>query len=181
MLSLALLLAQAVIQPEPAVLTPRPPVEDLARALELRAELLGAEAPKATVRPDGTVLLDTPNIRLDPAVVLGAGELAVRVKGKASGAEHLGVQEAWVEPGSLGFWTLTIVLDAAGTQSLAEFTRAQVNQEVGIFVAGRHVSPAVLLAPIEQGRILLQGAFSQREAERILAGLQLPWRARLLE
>ncbi|MDB5101151.1 MAG: hypothetical protein JWM80_5572 [Cyanobacteria bacterium RYN_339] len=181
MLTLALLLAQAVFQPDPTLMMPRPPVEELARALELRAELLGAHAPIATVRHDGTVLLVTPNLRLDPLTLLGAGDLALRAAGQPSGAEHLGVQAAWIEEQRTGFWALTVELDPTGTQALREFSRDQVGKKVGVFVAGILVTQPVIVAPIEHGRLALHGEFTQREAERILAGLQLPWRARLVE
>jgi preprotein translocase subunit SecD len=180
MLTLALLLAQAVFQPTFTWTTPRPPLDDFARTLVLRAELLGAKEPVAQVRADGSVLLATPSTRLDPARLLDQAELGFHAGGDA--LEHVHVVQAYLEEEPFtGNWNVVTRLDEPGTQAFARFTGDHVDQQVDMLVDGVLVTQPYIRSAVSSGRCLVAGNFDRRQAERVLAGLQPLSHARLVE
>ena len=67
-----------------------------------------------------------------------------------------------------------MVFTDPGREKLAEFTLAHVNRRVGMLIDGELVYAPMIRAPILEGRAVIMGEFSEREAKRIAAGLVLP-------
>ena len=64
-----------------------------------------------------------------------------------------------------------IVMTIAGQQRLERVTELRVGQRIGMLVDGALISAPIVRAPLRGGRALLQGDFSEEEAQRIARGL----------
>lgn len=64
-----------------------------------------------------------------------------------------------------------MVMTIAGAQRWERATERRVGQRIGMLVDGTLVSAPIVRAPIRGGRALLQGNFSEEEAQRIARGL----------
>ena len=67
---------------------------------------------------------------------------------------------------------IAVLLTPAGAQKLANVTRQNVGKRCGIVLNGKLVSSPRILDPINGGRALITGDFSEAEAHRIVRRLQ---------
>jgi preprotein translocase subunit SecD len=70
---------------------------------------------------------------------------------------------------------VSLILTEDGREKLARFTEAYVGQRVGILVDEQLVSVPRINEPIREGRAIIDGLFTQREAERIAKGIERKW------
>jgi preprotein translocase subunit SecD len=65
-----------------------------------------------------------------------------------------------------------ILLTSAGRERFAEVSAGHIGDHLGILVDGRLVAAPIVRDTIAGGRALINGDFSEEEAERIAAGLR---------
>lgn len=68
--------------------------------------------------------------------------------------------------------TIDLRLNARGRDAFLEFTREHVGKRCAMVVDGKLLSAPVIRAPISQGRALIQGDFTEEEAQKIATALQ---------
>ncbi len=85
------------------------------------------------------------------------------------------ISNADIASASATMWEQRPVVDLrfteAGTQKLAKLTTENVKKRVGMLVDGTLASAPVINAPILEGRAIIDGDFSEKEARRIAAGI----------
>lgn len=69
--------------------------------------------------------------------------------------------------------TIDLRLNAEGRDAFLEFTREHMGKRCAMVVDGELLSAPLIRAPIPQGRALIQGNFTEKEAQRIATALQL--------
>lgn len=60
---------------------------------------------------------------------------------------------------------------ASGKEKFAQITRQHLKKRIGILVDGKLVSAPIINAPILEGRAIIQGSFTEQEAQRIAKGI----------
>ena len=66
---------------------------------------------------------------------------------------------------------IEVTFTAMGREKFAQLTRANLNKRVGILVDGQLLSAPTIRAPIEHGKALIIGDFTEQEARRIADGI----------
>jgi preprotein translocase subunit SecD len=80
------------------------------------------------------------------------------------------VANAWPERMG-GEVCIGLLLTEAGALKLAELTKAHVGEPMALMVDGRVTAVPRIAAPITGGRAILQGNFTEEEAQAIAAGI----------
>jgi preprotein translocase subunit SecD len=80
-----------------------------------------------------------------------------------------------VESAAVSSWqgrdVVEILLTDAGSERLARFTRANVGRRIAMLVDDVLISAPVIRAPITGGRAIIDGRFSNEEAQRVAQGM----------
>ena len=72
-----------------------------------------------------------------------------------------------------GHPAVELIFTESGRKKVARVTAENVNRRIGITVDGRLVSAPIVKAPIREGRALIEGTFSEKEAQRIAEGIMM--------
>jgi preprotein translocase subunit SecD len=66
-----------------------------------------------------------------------------------------------------------LTLTQPGGDKFARITRDNIGRRIGILVDGKLINVPIIRAPIEQGKAIIDGNFSEEEANRIASGIML--------
>ncbi len=66
-------------------------------------------------------------------------------------------------------WIVQITFDEAGTELLADFTGAHVDEPLGIVIDGKVISAPTIAVPISGGIAVIQGDFTEQQARALAA------------
>ena len=80
-----------------------------------------------------------------------------------------------VASASVSLWSqhsvVELIFHDMGREKLSRITRANVNKHIGMLLDGKLISAPLILAPILEGKAIIDGNFSEEEAHRIADGI----------
>ncbi|MGB2697082.1 MAG: hypothetical protein WBD28_04385 [Candidatus Zixiibacteriota bacterium] len=77
-------------------------------------------------------------------------------------------------PGSLGDRAvIELTLTEAGKEKFAQITKENLEKRIGILIDGKLVMAPTIKAPILEGKAVIDGNFSEEEAERLATSIML--------
>jgi SecD/SecF fusion protein len=87
------------------------------------------------------------------------------------------ISNADIASASVTMWNqrpaVDVILTEAGREKFARLTRENLKRRVGMLVDGKLASAPIINAPILEGRAIINGDFSEKEARRIAEGIVL--------
>lgn len=155
----------------------------LATALEQRLKALpDTPAVQISVLLDGLDVTHSAKAKLPSnwetlLTVQGLVSFKTMVKEKeewqATGLTNRDLQSVKTERNQYNAWVINIELTPQAAKQMAEITQKHLGEQMGIFLDGKLLSSPKIQSVIAKGKVLIEGNFSQQEAEELSQSMRL--------